>query len=106
MPVLAPGCAGAIGLGDYVEGAAIVFLFSLAEWLEVRCISKARSALTAVLQLQPETAVLIQLPAAEQDTNSTKVASMPVTTKEVPVQDVSMHSLLAGAACKVQHLLS
>ncbi|KAH9306581.1 hypothetical protein KI387_010985, partial [Taxus chinensis] len=33
--------AGAIALGDYVEGATIVFLFTLAEWLESRSADKS-----------------------------------------------------------------
>ena len=31
---------GTIGLGDYLEGGSIVFLFTLAEWLESRSSDK------------------------------------------------------------------
>ena len=31
---------GAIGLGDYLEAASIVFLFTLAEWLEAKSTNK------------------------------------------------------------------
>jgi Cd2+/Zn2+-exporting ATPase len=55
--VSAPG-AGAIALGDYVEGASIVVLFTVAEWLEDKCVSRARSALSEVMALQPDTARL------------------------------------------------
>ena len=33
---LTVGATGAIAIGDYTEGAAVVVLFGLAEWLEVR----------------------------------------------------------------------
>lgn len=50
--------AGAIVLGDYEEAASIIFLFGLSEWLEDCCMSRARGALTDILELQPQTAVL------------------------------------------------
>eukprot|EP00271_Cylindrocystis_brebissonii_P004557 TRINITY_DN1629_c0_g1_i1.p1 TRINITY_DN1629_c0_g1~~TRINITY_DN1629_c0_g1_i1.p1 ORF type:complete len:1784 (-),score=241.51 TRINITY_DN1629_c0_g1_i1:1322-6673(-) len=49
---------GAVAIGDYVEGASVVVLFSLAEWLESRSSQKAKVAMEAVLSLAPETAVL------------------------------------------------
>jgi hypothetical protein len=51
--------AGAVALGDYVEAATIVILFSIAEWLESKCISRANSAITSILELQPETAFCV-----------------------------------------------
>lgn len=36
----------------------MVVLFSLAEWLEVRATGRARDAISAVLALKPDTAVL------------------------------------------------
>eukprot|EP01050_Picozoa_sp_SAG11_P000595 SAG11_NODE_20_length_25330_cov_18.348143_13_plen_481_part_00 len=57
--------AGAIGIEDYVEGAAVVFLFALSEWLETRAGEKARVAIAAVMAMKPEVALLLddtQLP--------------------------------------------
>ena len=51
--------AGAIAIGDYVEGAAVVFLFALSEWLEGRAGEKARVAIAAVLDMKPAVAVLM-----------------------------------------------
>lgn len=50
--------AGTIGLGDYVEGGTIVFLFTLAEWLETRSNDKARAEISSVMNLAPQTAVI------------------------------------------------
>ena len=50
---------GAVALQDYPEAAAVVFLFSLSEWLEVRATSRARRALSAIVNLRPEKANLL-----------------------------------------------
>ncbi len=50
---------GAVALQDYPEAAAVVFLFSLSEWLEVRATSRARRALSTIVNLRPEKANLI-----------------------------------------------
>eukprot|EP00897_Mesotaenium_endlicherianum_P001465 jgi/Mesen1/1346/ME000013S00841 len=77
---------GAVGLGDYVEAATVVFLFSLAEWLESRSSEKARAALDALMALSPSVAVLA------------------ATGEEVPVEDVPVGARLAvrpGAAVPI-----
>ncbi|KAL4442750.1 hypothetical protein ABPG77_006744 [Micractinium sp. CCAP 211/92] len=50
--------AGAIALEDYVEAAAVVVLFAVAEHWERCSTDKARDAVAAVLMLRPETARL------------------------------------------------
>lgn len=50
---------GAVGLGEWYEAGALVFLFTLAEWLEERCVSRAARALEDILKLQPETALVV-----------------------------------------------
>jgi len=49
---------GALAIGEYCEGAAVVFLFGLSEWIEEMATSEARTALASVLSLRPEEAVL------------------------------------------------
>lgn len=49
---------GAIAIGDYSEGAAVVVLFSFAGYLEDRCSQRARDAIASVLALKPEKAQL------------------------------------------------
>eukprot|EP01018_Ginkgo_biloba_P012432 Gb_30489 [translate_table: standard] len=51
---------GTIGLGDYLEAGSIVFLFTLAEWLESRSSDKARAAISYVMKLAPQTAVIAE----------------------------------------------
>ena len=49
---------GAIGIGEYAEAAAVVFLFAFAEWLESFSLERARRSVQALLKLVPETALL------------------------------------------------
>lgn len=50
---------GAVGLQEFPEAAAVVFLFSLSEWLEVRATTRARRALSAIIQLRPDKARVV-----------------------------------------------
>jgi Cd2+/Zn2+-exporting ATPase len=50
---------GAIALQDYAEAAAVVFLFSISEWLEVRATSRARQALSSIVRLRPDKANIV-----------------------------------------------
>lgn len=50
--------AGAVGIGDFTEAAAVTFLFSLSEWLEGLASARSRKALSATLAMRPEEAVL------------------------------------------------
>ena len=55
--LLVVSCTGAIFLQEYHEAAALVFLFSLSQWLEDRCMGKARSSISGLKELQPEFAI-------------------------------------------------
>ena len=50
--------AGAIAIGEYTEAGTVVVLFSIADFLESRCTGQARDAISSVLSLRPETAIL------------------------------------------------
>jgi Zn2+/Cd2+-exporting ATPase len=47
---------GAVAIGQHAEGAAVVFLFALAELLESWSLGRARRAVQALMQLTPEVA--------------------------------------------------
>jgi len=65
---------GAIGIGDYAEGAAVVFLFAISEYLETRSSEKARHAIASVMSLKPEMAEL------SPNGESVHVDQVPVAT--------------------------
>jgi Zn2+/Cd2+-exporting ATPase len=49
---------GAIAIGEWREGATVVFLFALAQWLEARTLARARGAIRALLDLSPRDALV------------------------------------------------
>lgn len=48
---------GAWAIGEGAEGAVVVFLFALSEWLESLSVSRARNSIRNLLSLAPETAL-------------------------------------------------
>jgi len=48
--------AGALALGEWAEGATVVFLFAIAQWLESRSMDRAREAIRALMDLTPAVA--------------------------------------------------
>jgi Cd2+/Zn2+-exporting ATPase len=70
---------GAAGIGQWSEGAAVVFLFSLSELLESFSVGRARRAIQSLMKLAPETAWL-------KDDNS---------FREVPVEQVKVGDRIA-----------
>ena len=50
--------AGAIALGEWSEGASVVFLFALAQLLEARAMDRARGAIRALMDLAPVEALV------------------------------------------------
>lgn len=50
--------SGSVVVGDYLEAGTIVFLYSVATYLESQSMEKARCALEAIISLSPQTAVM------------------------------------------------
>jgi Zn2+/Cd2+-exporting ATPase len=50
--------AGALALGDWPEATSVVFLFGVAQWLEVRTMERARQAIRALIDLTPREALV------------------------------------------------
>ncbi|XP_008798128.1 putative inactive cadmium/zinc-transporting ATPase HMA3 [Phoenix dactylifera] len=51
---------GAVALGDYSEAGFIVFLFTVAEWLEARASGKATAGMSLLMNMAPQKAVLAE----------------------------------------------
>ncbi len=51
---------GAIAIGEYLEAAAIAFLFSTAELLEAYAVDRARASMESLMDLAPKTAVVLR----------------------------------------------
>ena len=52
--------AGAITLGEWSEGASVVFLFALAQVLESRAMERARGAIRSLMDLAPAEALVVR----------------------------------------------
>ncbi|HEY5541619.1 MAG TPA: cation-translocating P-type ATPase, partial [Coriobacteriia bacterium] len=55
---------GAFALGDVVEAASVVFLYTLGGWLESRALARTRSSIRDLMELAPRTARVISAGAA------------------------------------------
>ncbi|XP_077238529.1 putative inactive cadmium/zinc-transporting ATPase HMA3 isoform X1 [Tasmannia lanceolata] len=51
---------GTIAMGDYTEAGSIVFLFTIAEWLESRASHKATTVMSSLMSMAPQKAVLAE----------------------------------------------
>lgn len=69
---------GASAIGEWAEGAAVVFLFGLSELLETLSLNRARRAIRSLMQLAPDTALLKQ----------------GATVAEVPAKDVRVGDIV------------
>ncbi|XP_047337655.1 putative inactive cadmium/zinc-transporting ATPase HMA3 [Impatiens glandulifera] len=67
--------AGSIALKDYWEAASIVFLFSIAQWLEARASHKASATMTSLMNVVPRRAVLAET-GEEVDANKVEVGTI------------------------------
>ncbi|XP_050372815.1 cadmium/zinc-transporting ATPase HMA3-like isoform X2 [Argentina anserina] len=74
---------GTIALNDYLEAGTIVFLFTIAEWLESRAGHKAKAVMSSLMSLAPQKAVLAD------------------TGEVVDVDEVKLNTLLAVKAGEV-----
>ncbi|CAM8888800.1 unnamed protein product [Rhodiola kirilowii] len=74
---------GTIVLSDYLEAATIVFLFTIAEWLESRASHKATAVMSSLMNMAPQKAVIAE------------------TGEVVDADDVKINTILAVKAGEV-----
>lgn len=113
---------GGIAIGVYWEAAAVTFLFLLGGWLEVRTINNTRKTLRKLINLAPDTAIIIEngnnrdIPAREVkkgmlvlvkpggkipvdgvvESGSTSVDESAITGEPMPAEKVSGSPIYAG----------
>jgi len=73
---------GACALQDFTEAAAVLFLFSLSEWLSERATAKARDAVSEIIALQPDEAERV-------------IGDNDNETRKIHVEDVKLGDRLA-----------
>jgi Cd2+/Zn2+-exporting ATPase len=56
--LMAVAVVGAASIGEWLEGASVVFLFSLAQYLEMHSMDRARNAIQSLMKLAPENALV------------------------------------------------
>jgi len=71
---------GAVVLGEFSEGAAVVTLFSMSDWLSEKASRRVRESISALVELNPERAVLAQDCVAGSRGDSVPVDNVEVGT--------------------------
>lgn len=120
--LMAVAVAGALFIGAWDEAATVVFLFSLSELLESFSAIRARRAITGLLKLVPETALVVtpggsrEVPAADVrvgdrilirpgdrisldgivDEGNSYVNQAPITGESIPVKKSKGNQVFAG----------
>lgn len=51
---------GTVAMNDYLEAGTIVFLFTIAEWLETRASHKANAVMSSLMSISPQKAVIAE----------------------------------------------
>ncbi|XP_011019985.1 PREDICTED: cadmium/zinc-transporting ATPase HMA3-like isoform X2 [Populus euphratica] len=74
---------GTIAMDDYIEAGTIVFLFTIAEWLESRASHKANAVMSSLMSIAPQKAVIAE------------------TGEEVDADEVKLNTVLAVKAGEV-----
>ncbi|KDP46636.1 hypothetical protein JCGZ_04570 [Jatropha curcas] len=74
---------GTVALKDYAEAGTIVFLFTIAEWLESRAGHKANAVMSSLMNIAPQKAVIAE------------------TGEEVDVDEVKLNTIVAVKAGEI-----
>lgn len=113
---------GALIIGEYWESAAVTFLFMMGAWMEARTLNKTRQTLQKLIELAPDTAVVLrngtpmEVSAYEIETNervlvrpgtkipvdgkveegTSSINESSITGESIPVEKVSGSDVYAG----------
>jgi Cd2+/Zn2+-exporting ATPase len=90
---------GAVVIGEWAEGAAVVFLFALAQLLETRSMERARHAIRALMELAPATALLRRAGAEQQVPVDDLVIGDTIIVR--PGEKIPMDGIVTGGASEV-----
>jgi Cd2+/Zn2+-exporting ATPase len=113
---------GAAAIGEWLEGAMVIFLFSLAQYLETRSMDRARNAIHSLMKLAPDEALVrrdgqdLTIPVSEVELDeifivrpgdkipldgevvkgTSSVNQAPITGESAPVQKKRKDDVFAG----------
>ena len=51
---------GAVCIGEYAEGAAVMLLYQVGEWLQGRAVGKSRASIASLMDIRPESACVLR----------------------------------------------
>lgn len=113
---------GALIIGEYWESAAVTFLFMMGAWMEARTMNKTRQTLEKLIEIAPDTALVlrnektVEVPASEIEANelvlarpgsripvdgiveegSSSINESSITGESIPVEKVNGSTVYAG----------
>ena len=98
--LMAVAVIGALGIGEYAEAAAVVFLFSLSELLESLSVQRARKAISELLKIAPQTALVVN---ADGTTQEKKVEEISISQvmRVLPGEIISLDGVVRAGASSV-----
>ena len=93
--------AGAMVLGEWGEGASVVFLFALAQLLEARAMDRARGAISALMDLAPADAMVRDAASGELRQVSVDAIAIGDTVVVRPGEKIPLDGRVAGGESHV-----
>lgn len=90
---------GAIWMGEYLEGATVIFLFAIGEALEGYTADRARNSIRSLMALKPKEAVRIR--AGVEETVSVDILEVDDLLIVRPGEDIPMDGTIVNGASSV-----
>ncbi len=73
--LMAIAVTGAVAIGQWLEAAMVMMLFTLAEMIEARSLDRAGNAIRSLMGMTPDKASILQADGTWQDTDAATVAA-------------------------------